>query len=74
MRGVTLLSTDDHKYNVCLFVCLFIREKSLGVGQRERERESQADSPMSAEPNMGLDTGLNITILRSKPEQRSRVT
>ena len=38
-------------------------------GQREREREIQADSMLSAEPDMGLD----LKTLRSGPELKSRV-
>jgi len=38
-------------------------------GQRERERETLADSVLSAEPGMGLDLG----ILRSGPELKPRV-
>ena len=40
-----------------------------GQGQREREKEPQADSEQSTEPH----TELNPTILRSLPEQKSRV-
>ena len=37
--------------------------------QREREKESQADSPLSMEPHAGLD----LTTLRSHPEWKPRV-
>lgn len=37
----------------------YLRER-LSRGEGQRERESQADSPLSAEP----DTGLNLTTLR----------
>jgi len=40
-----------------------------GEGQRERERESQADSALSTEPDAGLDP----TTLRSFPERKPRV-
>ena len=40
-----------------------------GEGQRKREKKSPADSTLSEEPNMGLD----CTILKSQPEQKSRV-
>ena len=36
-------------------------------GQREKERESQADSTLSMEPDVGLD----LTTLRSGPEPRT---
>lgn len=51
----------------CLFVYLFFLFKSerVGEGQRETERESEADSALSAEPNAGL----NLKTLRSWPEQ-----
>ena len=38
-------------------------------GQRERERESEADFILSAEPNVGLD----LMTLRSPPEWKPRV-
>ena len=34
---------------------LFIRERGKEKGQRERGRESQADSMLSAEPNVELE-------------------
>ena len=37
--------------------------------EREREREPQADSPLSEEP----DAGLNPRTLRSPPKPKSRV-
>lgn len=40
-----------------------------GKEQRERERASEADSPLSAEPNMGLSR----MILRSRLEPKPRV-
>lgn len=40
-----------------------------GEGARERERESQAGSALSGEP----DTGLDPTTLRSGPEQKRSV-
>ena len=36
-------------------------------GQRERERESQADSVLRTEPN----TRFNLTTLRSRPDPKS---
>ena len=41
----------------------------VGKGQREGERESQAGSMLSAEPDLGLDP---MTV-RSQPELISRV-
>ena len=40
-----------------------------GERSRGKGRESQADSPLSVEPNMGLD----LTILRSRPKLKPRV-
>lgn len=43
---------------------IYLRERAhmqAGEGQREKERESQAAFPLSAEPNMGID----LTVLRS---------
>ena len=40
-----------------------------GGAEGEGERESQADSPLSMEPDMGLD----LTTLKSWPEPKSRV-
>ena len=45
------------------------REKSRGGAEREGERESQAGSTHSTEP----DLGLNPTTRRSWPEPKSRV-
>ena len=42
---------------------------SRGRGRGRRGRESQADSPLSMEPNAGL----NLTTLRPQPETKSRV-
>ena len=45
-------------------------EQGGGCGEGEDEkRESPADSPLSAEP----EAGLNLTTLRSGPEPKSRV-
>ena len=41
-------------------------ERSRG---KERETESEADSPLSLKPDAGLD----LTTLRSLPEPKSRV-
>ena len=41
----------------------------MGGAEREREKESQADSTLSMELNAGLD----LTTLRSGPEPKSRV-
>jgi len=38
-------------------------------GQGEKERESQADSALGAEPTVGL----SLTTLRSQPELKPRV-
>lgn len=45
------------------------RESASWEGQREKGRESQADSMPSTEPNAELD----LTTLRSGPEPKSRV-
>ena len=42
---------------------------SGGRAEGEEERESQADSPGSMEPNAVFD----LTIMRSRPELKSRV-
>ena len=44
-------------------------EREGGGAEGERERNSEADSLLSMEP----DTGLDFTILRSQPELKSRV-
>ena len=54
------------------FLCfkdLFILEKERVRREEEGERESQADSPLSMEPNIGL----NLTTLRSRHELKLRV-
>lgn len=59
-----------------LFIYLFDREGETAYmharaweEQRERGRESQADSEMSMDPSAGLD----LTTLRSRPEPKPRV-
>ena len=42
------------------FICFYFRKRE--AGHRERERESQADSPLNMEPD---DMGPNTTTLRS---------
>ena len=44
-------------------------EQREGQRKMERENESQADSLLSAEQNMGL----HLRTLRSRPEPKSRV-
>lgn len=39
------------------------------VGEEKEQRESQADSPLSMEPDMGVDLGT----LRSQPEPKPKV-
>jgi len=46
-----------------------VRREHEWEGQREREREFQADSMLSMEPDMGLD----LTTLRSRPELKPNV-
>ena len=41
----------------------------MGRGDGERERESQADSMLGAEPHVGL----NLVTLRSRPKLKPRV-
>ena len=38
-----------------LKIILFIREHKNGEGQREKEEKHEAGSPLSREPDMGLD-------------------
>ena len=47
-------------------MCVHMHEQE---GQRKRERESQADSILSMEPNIVLD----LTTLKSQPELKPRV-
>ena len=60
---------------------IYFRERKRGheqEEQRERERKTQADSTLSAEPDVGLNAGFNVgslnphwfnlTTLRSLPE------
>ena len=56
---------------IYLFVYLFIylRERARAGGWAEGERESQADSALSRDP----DVGLGPTTLRSRPELKPRV-
>ena len=42
-------------------IYLFGREREQGEGQREKKRESEADTPLNAVS----DTGLDLTTLRS---------
>lgn len=48
---------------------IYLRETAWVGGQRARERESQADSPLSAEPHVGLDA----MTPRSPPKPKPRV-
>jgi len=48
------------------------RRGGSGRGRR-RERESQADYVLSAEPDVELSVGLDLLTLRSQPEVISRV-
>ena len=53
-------------------------EQVMGGGrEKERERGPQADSPLSVEPDVGLDMGLDIglypTILRLWPKTKTKV-
>jgi len=41
--------------------------------EAEGERESPADSPLSAETKAGLDARVHLPTLRSGPEQKARV-
>ena len=68
------LSYRQHHYSV---LCIIILEREhaqecsggRGEGRAEGERESQADSLLSREPNMGL----NPKTLRSQPGRKSTV-
>ncbi|XP_077922290.1 SID1 transmembrane family member 1 isoform X2 [Halichoerus grypus] len=51
---------------IVLVHCIREREQER---EGQKERESQADSPLSTEPN----TGLHLSILRSRPELKPRV-
>ena len=60
-----------------VFISLFERDKECEQGERQRggrrrggERESQVDSALSPEPNMGLD----LMTLRSWPELKPRLS
>ena len=56
---------DKHKKDI------FERERAHThkcSGEGQRERKTQEDSPLSAEPDMGLD----LTTLRSRPELKSK--
>lgn len=60
-------------YEFILFIYIFVRERGreqasmAGKAEGEEERESQADSMLSTEPDLGLD----LTTLRSRPEPKS---
>ena len=63
-----LISQKNHEVGTSVIFkkYLFILERE---GQRERERETQADSMLSVEPNAGL----YLTTLRSPLESKPRV-
>ena len=42
------------------------------LGEDQRKRESEADSTPSSVPNVGLDLGLILTTLRSRPKLKQR--
>ena len=52
-------------------VLIFLKkclEREIEQGQRQRERESQGDATVSAEPNVGLD----LMTLRSRPVPKNQ--
>ena len=53
--------------------CIAFHERVRGGEEEEGERESEADSTVSAEPDTGLRVGLNLTTLRAWLELKPRV-